>query len=293
MCSGEYETVVASQGAETSPSPTGVVDGYVVPAGYVLVEAKMYQLLLSAFHGQGKVKKTVAEEEIEEGGKFKLRMLRQYMIGDINQNLQPGDQVEFVPGAYLKIGGEKHKKTQSFLSVFRMQYGPQPHSSTVRDPIFELLNPDEAPDPSSVFGFKGIPPARRWNSEQARIDFEENRGDSARRKTKLSSENDESSMHLTTTPQATMQQVAELDSSREHGHMSDKARRIHGMQADQIERPQGSNVGSSEYQEPQSVQDFEVSSRQAGGGMTVAVIGGKPADEGKQVVQQRQARTRR
>jgi hypothetical protein len=224
-------------------------------------------------------------------GVIKVRMLRQMWIGDINVNLTPGDEVEFVPGQYVKIAGERHRKMKSFLSIFRLQFGPNPDPETYTNPFFEILNSNECPDPYKVFG-KSHLQGRPFATEEDRIRFEEGKGDATSRKVQVPGDVHDK-LQLRGSLQATSQQsqVVGQPSVEQQGiatsksrlGMSSRAATIHRMTADAIERPQGSNVGSgsTEPQEPQSVNDFQVSSQMAGGGAQVASIGGAPADEGR------------
>lgn len=269
---------------------------YEPPPGYVLVEKGLYQQMLKAFARamdpapvQAAPATPIMRDEygvpipVEEyRGVFHLRMLRQYWFGDINTNLQPGDEIEFCPGQYVKISGEKHKKLKAFLTVFRSQFGPDgPAPDVVKQPIFEILNPDECPDPFLVFGRSTGPQKRRFASEEERVRFEEGKGDAAQRRVNVPGDVHDQ-LQLRTGPQPRTAQ-REVPPGKPAG-MTDRAWIIANMQADQIERPQGSNVGSGQNDqqaEPQSVSDFNVTSRMAGGGVAVAQIPGGPADEAR------------
>jgi hypothetical protein len=255
---------------------------YKAPRGYVLVEESQYRNLLKAqetlmnlsLRGPQTTSRSSernSERESPPNEVIKLRMLRQMWLGDINTNLTPGDEIEFSPGNYIKVGGELHRKMKSFLAAFKIQYGPKVDEEVYQNPFFEILNPDICPDPHRVFGQTSISKSR-FNTEEARIAYEEKSGDSARKRVNVPGDvHDQLQMRTAPSPRVDIEQANRS-----------KAQIIHGMTADAIERPQGSNVGSqNEDSEPQTVEDFQITSRMAGGGKTVSAIPGPPADEGR------------
>jgi hypothetical protein len=259
---------------------------YVAPPGYVLVEKNQYNIMLKAMNAQleGRLTEAPKNTRIDEYGQtihqddytgvFKLTMLRQYWIGDININLLPGTEVVFCPGQWVKIDGERHKKLKSFLAIFKSQFGPKPDAGVLAKPIFELRNEDDCPDLSQLFGRELGKPT--FPSDEARIAHEVKHGDAAKQKISVPGDVKDQ-LQMRTTPQPRAVPPGKPD------HMTDRAWMIANMQADQIERPQGSNMGSQHDQtvEPQTVNDFQTIQRMAGGGTPVAMIPGKPADEAK------------
>lgn len=266
---------VESRGIETGVGVGGGVS-YQPPPGYVLVELGQYNLMLSALQQMLRTGPVTPEhKELEKKKKFfHLRMKRQYLIGDIGHNLVPGEEVDFCPREYVKIGGLLQTKLRSFQAIWNMQYGPNPDPAVLSNPIFEILNPDECPweeiEQAAAAGARG----RQARSEWERIQQEERRGDAAYHRGPR--ELQAAGVKQTVQPGG----LPPRGGVRGPDGLTERARQIKAMQGDAIERP-ARRVTTGESAEGTDVSDIPVNAGIMAGGRAVARIGGPAADEAR------------
>jgi hypothetical protein len=274
---------------------------YQPPPGYILVEKSLYEHLLSNLTHpsqpqQIKVELPTPPVQAEKPF-FHFRINQQYMMGDIKYNFSPGEEGEYCPGEYLKVGGHKFVDLKCFVKVWKLNFS----SPSPARPIFDILNPDTCPPLANSFG-KTIP--SRFVNDIQRIEHEEIHGDAARHRVRVPGETAEHNLGITMTPQPrpqsayqqpSVQPPAQIIASGRLGPndmppsggprgpdgLTERARYIKAMQGDNIERPAGSVSRDQQpgYREPQTVSDFPVNPAVIAGGNHVAMIPGPPADE--------------
>lgn len=121
--------------------------GFTAPPGYVLVEEGMYALMKKALQ-DSLSGATAPRPAVQNDGKpaIRLQVVRGCHIGDINKAVQasndPNHEIEWIPNLYIKIGGQKYEKMDSFLALFNKQ---NPYSQSFSEKAihhFRVLNPE-------------------------------------------------------------------------------------------------------------------------------------------------------
>lgn len=302
---------VLEQDSEVSqpviPQPTASnvpsVVVYEPPPGYVLVDRELYRILLEAYKTPEKPEPVPQKPKETPKPVFKFRVLRQYYVGDINYNFAVGEEGEYCPGEYVKVGGKKEEKIKSFANLWNLQFGithnPKDRQQALARPIFQILNPQNCPPlkPQNL----SRTPSQPTDSE--RILWEEQKGDASHRPMRIAGETPDNNMGITYPPQPNINQVNDYYSGEHrviqkgaHGPndlpprggprgpdgLTQRARMIKAMQGDQVERPAGSyEESSSRRAEPTSPEDFPVSSEVISGGEPIGKIPGVP-DEARE-----------
>lgn len=132
----------------SSPSPTPSVPSYTPPSGYVLVEERVYNLLLSGQSGaQERERAHIKDKTIY------LEVLVPMHIGDIRTQINPGETIQWIPNKSVTIRGKVSNTLGSFLAIWNKQDPRSPRYDRNYNPVFRVKNPE---DLETVLG-----PARR------------------------------------------------------------------------------------------------------------------------------------
>lgn len=300
-----------------------------IPEDHIGVDPRVYELMVHALKTGGSGGKQAPIHVQVDGPKqeepkpfFQVKLLQQFLLGDVGYNLVKGQEIEYCPeGKYVQIDGEKHTALRSFLAIWRMQFGEKPDPQTVRKPIFKILNPESCPPLRNSLG--KTMPRGTYPSDTQRIKAEEKHGDASYRRLPVPGETSEYNLGMTQAPQASARDLGYDPGVREHAPrgagriiqpqypqqamqqevdrripsmpprggmvgddgLTDRGRAIRHMSADQIERPVQRQVQQNiaGYDPPESIEDFYVESGTLGGGQIVSQVPGEPADEALEV----------
>lgn len=153
------------------PSPQSN-SSYIPPPGYVLVEERAYNLLISGQTGaQERERAHVKDKTIY------LEVLVPMHIGDIRTQINPGETIQWIPNKSITIRGKVSNTLGSFLAIWNKQDQRSPRYDRLYNPVFRVKNPE---DLESVLG-----PVRRGVSrverDEDRIAREEGRNPTRQR----------------------------------------------------------------------------------------------------------------
>jgi flagellum-specific peptidoglycan hydrolase FlgJ len=181
---------------EPTPPPYQIPPGFkLIPTDYIAVEPEMYRVMVNSMRRSGgassgtpsQIHVSMPEAAKEEPDQvFHVRMVQQMMFGDIGINLQRGEELVYCPDKkYIQLGGDRYTTLRSFLQMWNAQFGPRPDPGTVKNPLFQILNPQDCPPLNTSLG-RFAP--QRFRNDAQRIQSEERRGDATRRPVRVPGE---------------------------------------------------------------------------------------------------------
>lgn len=134
------EVVTAGPNPQTVPGMPPLPSGYtwvVLPPDHVLIPKSTLGNLVS--HSQ---KITVSQPVKIEDEPVRLTVLRRCHLGDIGVTVEPGDEVEWIPGKQVRIQGHPHDRLVSFNNIWKYQDSNSRSYDPKSSPFFEVQNPE-------------------------------------------------------------------------------------------------------------------------------------------------------
>ncbi len=110
-----------------------------VPAGYRLIPEDLYRHLMTLLLSGAAKTETVVSSD---GPVVRLEVLADCTIGDCNEKLRAGTTLEWAPNQWIKYGGKKHDRLNSFLTYFNRQNPCHVQYNALFPPKFRVLNPE-------------------------------------------------------------------------------------------------------------------------------------------------------
>lgn len=167
----------AGKDPQLEPTAPTHPNSFTPPPGYVLLPQAVYDMLVRQAEGTGQGGPRAATDKI-----IHLRVLRPVQLGDIKTQLNPEEEIEWVPRKSVTVRGKENHILGSFLCYWNRQdprsFKYDPHFS----PVFDIINPETldevlgpAPQKRNV--------RRPIDEETARIRREEGKGDATARHT--------------------------------------------------------------------------------------------------------------